>query len=184
MRINKEKLKGNLILLVIFSISILGLIYFSRSFAVYVASGESNISVDLAFSLLNVDELEKEIKLNTIKPDSTSNSYSFSVANYEDDKLIDINMEYDVVITTTTNLPMHFGLYDWDGNLIESTADFETDEYGTIFYKIKTNNYKMGFKDKQKDLFKIVYKLDDEYDSAIYQDIIELLSVKVEARQV
>lgn len=184
MKLDYKKLKYNTILLLVFMLAISGLIYFSKTFGMYVANGESQANVDLAFSLLQPDELEKEIQLEDIKPDSSEHTYSFSVANYEKDKLIDVNMEYIVKIITTTNLPITYSLYDWNNNQIEATSEYVTDEYATVFYVITTNNYKMNYTDKKIDKFKIKYSLDSQYDSSVYQDIIELLSIKIEVKQV
>ena len=93
-------------------------------------------------------------------------------------------MEYIVKIITTTNLPITYSLYDWNNNQIEATSEYVTDEYATVFYVITTNNYKMNYTDKKIDKFKIKYSLDSQYDSSVYQDIIELLSIKIEVKQV
>lgn len=182
LKLDREKLKYNFIILCLIGISIIGILNFSKSFAIYVAEGDSNISVDLAFSLLNVEELESEIKFDDLEPNS-DREYNFSVSNFKDDKLIDVNLGYDVVITCTTNLPIEYELLDNNGNKINTTSEYVTDSDGTIFYVIKASNYKMNFKDKKTDYFKLKYKFGQQYDSNIYQDVIELISVKIDAKQ-
>lgn len=184
MQLDLKKLKYNIILLLVFGIAISGLIFFSKSLGMYVATGESEMNVDLAFSLLQTDELERDIELDEIQPDSKEHTYTFSVANYKEDQLIDVNMEYTLKVIATTNLPITYELYDLDGNKIKSTAEYIKDEHDTVFYTITSDSYKMNYSNKKIDMFQLKYSLDSKYDSSDYQDIIELLTVKIEAKQV
>ena len=165
-------------------ISLISLYLFSPTLAYYHASGESNLHLDLAYSLLNTTEDVIDIPLTNIIPDGNYHSYDFAVMNYDGDKLIDINMDYTITFMATTNLPIEYKLYDSEGVEIELTNQIEKDKYGTPFYVFKTPTFHVGYKEKVMTKYTIKYKLDNIYSSDKYQNIIELLSIKIDALQV
>lgn len=183
MKLNKLKLKNNILVFIVVSLSIIGLFCFSSSFGIYSSSKESTAKIDLAYSLVEVDDQEKNLSLSNILPDNKERYLIISVSNFTEDKIIDINMKYNIKIKTTTNLPIKYNLYDENDNLLSTNNELLRDEYGTIFYSITTDSINITYDKKITNIYKIGYTLDDEYATEEYQDIIELLSVSINAEQ-
>lgn len=184
MKLNKKKLTNNLVILLVVLVSIIGIVSFSTTFGIYSSTKDGEAKIDLAYSLIDVNEDVQDINLSDIQPDDKERSIIFTVSNYKGDKIIDINMLYNVTITTTTNLPIEYSLYDENNNKIEITSQTIKDTYNTIFNEIKTQDIRVGYDKKVTNQYKLTYRLDSKYQASSYQDIIELLSIKVSAKQV
>ena len=96
-------------------------------------------------------------------------------------------MVYDLTIRTTTNLPLTFELYKIvdTGNInAVKTNDIETDEDGTYFRKITTEEENLYYKEPKTNLYQIVFYFPENYNTTNYQNIMELLEINVNSHQV
>lgn len=184
MKINRKKLKSNILISVTLLISILGIITFSSSLGVYKSSSTGTGKVYLAYSLIDINEVDKSIKLPEIEPDNKERFLNFTVSNYKDDKIIDTNMSFNLTIKTTTNLPIEYHLYDEKNKIIEAESSYIQDEYGTYFYQIQTEDLTFGYTKKETKNYKIGYSLSSNYNDASYQDKIELIDIKINIKQI
>ena len=224
-KINKEKLQRKLPLAIGIILIIVILVIFPNTLSRYASSGNSNTSINVAYSLLDVVNIEGEtiadnVALTNIEPNGEYQNYIFEVRNYKDivdatnkttRKRINVRMQYNVEITVTTNLPItyyidvetHDGqIYTSDrvqpylitshGTCSDTAGDsikegLYCDSDNTYFYKFSyptTNNLlTMYYGSDQADRYTIHYSLASSANTVQYQDIIELLSIKIYAQQ-
>lgn len=184
-KINNYKLKKNVKYALIILIFIIGVVVFPSTLSRFQSKGQSSAEVDLAFSLLQTEELETSIALDDVLPDGSTHEYSFSVMNYDKDgNRIDVNLYYDITIKVTTNLPIKYELYDSNNNKIDVDLETIQDADGTYFSIFKTNKKLVTYEKDSIETYTIKYSLDSIYNDSDYQDIVELLSIEINAEQV
>ena len=184
-RINSKKLKRNIICVSIIVVFVVAVIIFPSTLSRFQSKGNGEAKVDLAFSLINTDELVSDIELENVLPDNKVHEYSFSVKNYDDEgNRIDVILEYDITMKVTTNLPIEYSLYDSEGNLMDTSLETIQDEDGTYFNVYKTDKKIATYKEDTIETYTIKYSLDSVYSDYNYQDIIELLSVEINVKQI
>ena len=81
------------------------------SYSKYESKGGSEAEIQYAFYLLKADYFTKNIKLMDIVPRNDSYEYVFTVSNFDGDKRLETDLEYDLWISATTNLPLDYKLY-------------------------------------------------------------------------
>jgi len=136
-------------------------------------------------TLLKVVTGEQEINLDSIVPSETMYEYDFSVSNYNEEKRLETNAKYNIIIRTTTNLNLEYYLYEND-NLTDILIDrqFIQDEDGTYFYIMKTNDEYFSYKENQSNNYTLKIKFPIEYISSEYQDIRESIEIIINSSQV
>lgn len=183
--INKSKFKMVSIIAIVAVILIVSLTIFPNTFSKYVSSGDSELKVNIAFSLLNVEDLNTTIKLDEILPNDQYQEYTFAVKNFDDEgDRIDVKMRYRVVLRTTTNIPINYELYNGDNTPLTVTSETITDDYGTIFNTYTSDYIQVPFNVNKTNTFKLKYKLSSAYKAEVYSDLSDLIEVKIEAEQV
>lgn len=184
-KINSKKLKRNIIYIGIISIFLVAIIIFPSTLSRFQSKGNGEAKVDLAFSLLDTDELTSDIKLEDVLPDGKIHEYSFSIKNYDDEgNRIDVILEYDITMKVTTNLPIKYNLYDSEGNLMDISLETIKDDDGTYFNVYKTDKRVATYKEDTIETYTIKYSLDSIYSDYKYQDIMELLSIEINVKQI
>jgi hypothetical protein len=224
-KLNKEKLKQRIPLAIGILLVIITLIVFPNTLSRYASSGNSNTSINIAYSLLDVvnldgDTIVDNVALPVVEPDGNFQEYVFEVRNYKDvveaggtttRKRINVRMQYNVEILVTTNLPVtyYIEVQTHDGNIYTSSrvnpylstvsgacSDTAEDSIktglfcdgdNTYFYKFSyplTNSLlQQTYGSDMADRYIIHYSLAGDANTVQYQDIIELLSIKIYAQQ-
>lgn len=140
---------------------------------------------NIAFYVIDSKYQTEEIKLDKIIPSDDDYLYTFSVANYTEDKMLETDAEYHIVIRTTTNLNLEYKLYK---NGIKEDVfiekDLVSDEDGTYFNIMKTNSERFSFKEKEKNEYELYITFPKEYISYNYQDIIENVEIVIISSQI
>ena len=143
-------------------------------------------------------EFKNEYKLNFsidtdgIVPSDKPYIYSFSIANYNDLKKSNVDLEYSLKMRTTTNIPVEYKLYrneDYDSegsvNLLESFSEVQ-DEDGS-WYKIFDikDKYSFDYKTKSKDIYSLVIYFPKIYAKNLdYTNLIDHIEITVDAKQI
>ena len=185
---NKKLLIAKLIIL------ILCVIIVARIFALvlsrYESNTNSNANVDIAFYLLKEDYKQMTLNLGTILPKNEKYVYTFSIGNEEGSKVAEVDLRYNLKIRTTTNLPLTYELYrdqDYDNpnsaNIIR-TNEVTKDEDGTSFRNIGTDEVLLRYKEPETNTYYLVVNFPENYNEKTYQDIIEMIEISVDAKQV
>lgn len=187
MRKKKESSKisfKKILIILLCLISIILLIGFTISR--FQSDAEVIAKMDTAFYVVKEEYQEMNLKLDSIVPRDEPYEYNFTIANTNGTNRAEVNLEYDLVIVTTTNLPLNYELYingDNSTNIITEQVT-EKDEDGTYFKTIRTNKEEFGFTEDEVNTYKLVIYFPSIYKDIKYQDVIEGIEIQVNSRQI
>ena len=156
----------------------------------YETLSNSNANLDVAYYILNEDYHTMNVDLGLLVPRDEPYIYTFSLANNDGTNRIETNMEYDLRIRTTTNLPLQFELYknqnydDSGSENIITNVSTNTDEYSTYFTVFQTDTSYFGYTQNEQNIYQLVVYFPSIYKSIDYQDVIENIEIIIESRQV
>lgn len=182
------------------------------SYSLYESEANSNLDIDVAFFVLENENLGKLITLDDLAPGDET-SCSFSIANFMTEEYVDeedgqtkkktvvaeTDIKYKLTIRTTTNLPLEYELYINDNPLENPTAveqinggsEFNQDEYDTYFNKLIEYENTFSYEVPTTDTYILKIKFpkgvtedSTEYQDYTYQNIIDAIEISVEAEQV
>lgn len=152
------------------------------------ASGDPNIKV--AFYVIKKDFSTMTLNLDSLFPSDEPYVYTFSVSNSNGEKMCETDMEYDLKIRATTNLPITYDLYmNEDYNDLESTSIIKTNEVlqdddKTYFRVITTETQSFTCTQEKTNIYQLVLYFPEKYNTISYQDIIEGIEISVDSRQI
>ena len=177
-------------ILVLFGL-ILVINFTSITLSKYASAVDASIAPNIAFFVTDVGSSSQTLKLGQLIPSASPYFYTFSVANYQDDKRVNVNVEYTIEFTTTTNLPLAFKLYknttDYSGNGIITSDTIVANPDGMYIRKLKTNSVG-NFTYQSNEVHTYVLKVDfpENYknNAEAYEGVIELAEVTVNAKQI
>ena len=175
-------------------IIVLGIIVATRLFGLILAKYESisnsKANVDVAFYVLNDDYKTMTTNLDALEPRDDAYIYNFSIGNENGEQKAEVDLEYELSIRTTTNLPLTYQLYmnqdykDKDAQNIITENEITLDEQGTYFRYIKTEKVNLTYRKATTNLYQLVVYFPKNYNTENYQNIIELIEITVNAHQV
>lgn len=188
--INKKKAKLiiKLIILVISLVLLIRLISFTLS--KYESSADSNAKVDVAFYVLNKDYQTMTLNLDKLLPSDTPYTHTFSISNSDGTNKAETDLQYDLSIKTTTNLPITYELYmnqlytDTGASNIIQTNQVSQDSDGTYFRNMTTNTVNLNYNTTTTNTYQLVIRFPSTYNTVNYQDIIEAIEIDVDSKQV
>lgn len=132
--INKKKVV--IVILLIIAI-IIAAIQIRKTLARYETTATAERDVDVAFSILDNDFQTDTIFINEIYPKSTPFEYRFTVSNFKNDKIAETDLEYEIAITTTTNLPLRYEITRNGSTYTDLQDELFTDSDGTVYRILK-----------------------------------------------
>lgn len=156
----------------------------------YESISNSYANVDIAFYLLKEDYKTMTLNLASIVPQNNEYVFDFSIGNQDSKEVAEIDLEYELTLKATTNLPLTYKLYmneqytDEEATNIIVSNVAECDEYGTYFRKMTTEKITLPYTEGKTNLYQLVITFPTNYNNENYQDIIELLEIIVNANQV
>lgn len=171
-------------------ILILCMLIISRIFVLvlskYESISNSYANVDIAFYLFKEDYKTMTVNLASLVPQDNKYIYEFTVGNQDGIETAEVDIEYELTLRTTTNLQLTYELYMNENNeeniIIENTI--LPDEYGTFFRTMTTEKKFLPYTKGTTNLYQLVINFPVNYNQEKYQDIIELLEITVNAKQV
>lgn len=170
--------------IVAFCIAIVS-IMIKPTLARYSSSGTSNANLDIAFYLLQEETLSEEIILEDVMPGNNVYTYYFSVANNDGVRRTDVDLEYDIEVKMTTNLPLTYSLYVNDGTEdLFRNYETEVDDDGMYYKRIISQENVFTFEEDQENIYRLEIRFPAEYNSIIYQGIAEALDIIINSRQI
>ena len=156
----------------------------------YESVSDSKANVDFAFYLLKDDYKTMTTKLDSLLPQDEAYVYNFSIGNEDGTERAEVDLEYELTIRTTTNLPLTYELYmnqeytDSGAQNIIKNNEIALDEHGTYFRTLTTEKINLSYKVGTTNLYQLVVYFPKEYNTENYQDIIELIEITVNSHQV
>lgn len=176
------------------TILVLCLLIIARIFVLvlskYESISNSYANVDIAFYLLKEDYKTMTLNLASLLPQDDAYTFEFSIGNEAGGEIAETDLEYELTLRTTTNLPLTYELYmneyytdEGATNIIkDNTVDY--DENGTYFRTMTTDKITLSYKEGVTNLYQLVVYFPENYNQEMYQDIIELLAINVNGQQV
>ena len=156
------------------------------TFSKFSSTTSGNAKIETAFYILNASYFTEEIDIGDLVPREEPYIYSFTVSNNDGTDRLETKMNYDLEIITTTNLPLTYKLYlndNHDTNIITEEKIVQ-DENDTYFKNLKTTSKTFGFLRDETDKYELYVYFPSTYTDFNYQDIIELITINIESKQV
>jgi len=156
----------------------------------YESISNSYANVEIAFYLLKEDYKSMTLNLAELLPQDNAYVFDFSIGNEDGIETAEVDLEYELSLRTTTNLPLTFELYmnesytDEGATNIIKENNIALDAQGTYFRTMTTDKIYLSYKEAKTNLYQLVVYFPKNYNQEIYQDIIELLEINVDAHQV
>lgn len=177
-----------------FIILILCLLIIARIFVLvlskYESISDSYANVDIAFYLFKEDYKTMTLNLASIVPQDNVYIFDFSIGNQDGTEIAEVDLEYELTLRTTTNLPLTYELYmnqqytEQGATNIIKENNVEKDEHGTYFRIMSTDKVNLPYTQGITNLYQLVVHFPANYSQENYQDIIELIEISVNAQQV
>ena len=161
------------------------------AYARYETNAILKADVDKALYIFEDEKLQFNLNTEGIVPSSDPYKYKFTVSNFKDDKTSEIDIEYNVTVKTTTNLPINIEIFKLDasankGPNLVSGAVVKKDEDNSFYrlYKVPTT-YQMLYANKVTDYYQIEITFPEVYkNSMTYENAIENIDVILESKQI
>lgn len=161
---------------------------FTLTLSRFQSTTYSNPNIDIAFYVLKEDYQTMQLNLNSILPQTTPYTYYFSISNTDGKDIADVNIQYNVQIKTTTNLPLTYKLYMEQANGTQQEIvinnKVESDEYGTYFRILETEDYILYYTQPKTNIYKLEIYFPETYKSINYENIIDSIEIIVDAKQI
>lgn len=189
-KIRMKRMKIYIKLVILFSCLLITLRIFTLTLSKFESEAKSTTDIDIAFYLLKEDYQTMELSLENLYPSEKPYVYTFSISNADGEKRAEVDLTYDLVIKTTTNLPLTYELYmnelydDENSNMALTRNEVDTDEDGTYFRYLETANETFEYVNIEKNVYQLVVYFPQEYNTENYQDIIESIEINIDAKQV
>lgn len=135
--INKKKVIKCLIIISLIIIIIFTVIQIRNTLARYETTTTTQRDVDVAFWVVDNSFKSERLVIDDIYPQDTSYEYQFTVSNFNGNKIAETDMEYDIVLTATTNLPLKYEISRNGTTYTNWKQELITDENGTVYRKLK-----------------------------------------------
>lgn len=181
---NNKKLKFKIIVFILLLIILLFLIPYT--FSRFKTEARGDAKIDVAFYLLNDEYQHQSINLEGFEP-GMSREYNFSVANFNSNSRSEVTLDYEVVVRTTTNLPLEYKLYKIENDIalnINLEDNIETDKNGTFFKSLKTESIRFSHTANYVNYYRLQIIFPSEYKNYKYQGIPEHIEIDVNSKQV
>ena len=188
----EEKKRFLLVVLGMFLLIFVAFKLFQIAYAAYESSAKLNANIEKALYILEEGGLSFNIDLNKIEPSSSSYIYKFSISNFYGSKHSDVDIEYQLSIRSTTNLPLVYELYrnqNYDDssaiNLFDSFM-VQQDEDGAWYNFFEgREKYFFSYNEDSTDIYTLVIYFDEQYKNVLdYADNLENIEVKIDSHQV
>jgi hypothetical protein len=205
--LNKTQINMLTVFLVLDLFLIFGLLRSSNAVYTSIATSDSAMEVALyAFRYGGLDEvngtganpttLEQslDVNLGNIQPGDVK-YYNFKVYNTDENGTVaDTNISYELKIIVTTNIQLNYELY-YNQNSQSAQASslisnsnisdqVETDEWGTYFRTFAIDEKCFRYGSAKYDEYTLKVTFPSNYNSSVYQDLIESIKIQLKSKQV
>lgn len=189
--IDKKRLRKCLLILLLVVIIITAIILIKNTLARYETTATSDKDVDVAFWTIDTSYKSERLLIKDIYPSDTSFDYSFTVSNFEVPeaegnitKRAETDLEYELVLTTTTNLPLEFEIKK-NGLSCTKQEKLYTDTDGTYYKEIKLPKGRLnqGADNTDRYVLRVTFPKSN-YTNLDYADLIEYIKIDFNAKQI
>ena len=191
--INKKAFFKSLIIISLLIVIIFVFIQIRNTLARYETTATTERNVDVAFWMIDTSFASNRILISEIYPSDTPYEYTFTVSNFNGTKRAETDLEYEIVLTTTTNLPFEYEIQK-EGvtcTIVETEEQqLIKDTDGTYYRKMTlqppvTDEFILQTGSNQTDNFKIKLTFPKENNENLeYADLIEYIKLDLSAKQI
>lgn len=188
--VNRKKFKTIVFTSLLVVLLLVSVFLIPTTFSRYVTNTSSDAEAMVAFYLLKTDYQTNVILLDEIAPRNNPYTYTFTVSNYNGTKRTETNMQYDLVIRTTTNLPLEYELYlnsvytDANAENAITSSQVIQDSDGTYFNRFATDTEYFSYSYNETNTYQLVVYFPETYVDQIYQDIVDSIEITVNSKQI
>lgn len=188
----EEKKRLLIVVLILFLLIVISTKLFQIAYASYESQAKLKANINKAIYILEEEGINFNIDLNKIEPSDNPYIYKFSISNYKGNKHSQVDIEYQINLKTTTNLPLTYQLYRNENYDNANATDLFTeakviqDPDGAWYNSLEgKEKYVLSYKEEQTDIYTLViyfpkiYKTNKEY-----ADNIENIEVDIKSNQV
>ena len=187
--IDKKVIFKSFIIISLLIIIIFAFIQIRNTLARYETITTTERDVDVAFWMIDTSFASERLLIDEIFPANTSYDYTFAVSNFNGIKRAETDLEYDITLTATTNLPFEYQILK--GSIpCTQTEELITDTDGTYYKKIiidpgATDNFILETGEDQTDTFviKITFPKSNSSNEN-YADLMEDIILDISATQI
>ena len=189
--IDKKKLRKILLILLLIAIIIIAIILIRNTLARYETTATSDKDIDVAFWVIGESYNTQRMLIKNIYPSDTSFDYTFTISNFEvneDDNSIkkraETDLEYELSLTTTTNLPLEYAIQK-NGANCSTNETLITDSDGTYYKNMKLAKVRLNQDADRTDTYvlKVTFPKSN-YKNLDYADLLEYIKIDMNAKQI
>ncbi len=177
----KKFIKLNKITILII-ISIILILIVPITYSSFISNKSTNAKIDAAYYLIDVNDYSNTIKLTDLVPSDDKFIYTFSIQNYKSDVICEVDMIYDLIIKTTTNLPLTYKIYLNDSEM-NFNQEIINDEYGMYFNKITMDTMTFSHEEKEENIYKLEVSFPIDYDQSVIDYTVEAIILEIDSKQ-
>ncbi len=183
--IDKKRLKLSLKLIITFILLVIVINFTPVVFSKYETKTDISVNSKIAFYLLKEDYYTNILTIHDMIPREEAYVWTFTVSNYDNEKVAEVDLKYNLMIKATTNLPLEYELFlnDNDNNIVEQEEKVQ-DEYGTYFYNMKTKEEQFIKEQKKINTYTLKVYFKTTYINYMYQDIMENIEIIINSEQI
>ncbi len=174
----------------LFLMLVLAVYLLKIAYARYEVQASIYSDIDQALYVFEAGDMSFNLDPEGIVPKNGKYVYKFSVANFNESKISDVDLIYNLKVITTTNLPITCEIYrnspdiSTGTNLIQGSR-VVTDEDGA-WYKIYNvdGTYELDYSDKTTDVYSLVIDFPLNYaNDTTYANSIESIEINLHSEQ-
>ena len=187
--INKKKFKQSLFSSIVIFLLIIIISSIGFTYARYETDTTLKLNPNIAFFIVDATNNTKSLELTKMVPSNDYYDYYFEVSNFNDTGKANVDLNYNIKLKMTTNLPLTYEIYKVEDNTMANinTVNISTNQDGMYFKEyVDTNDYFMACKTKKTDRFllRVYFPLEYKNNPDYYESVIDLVEININATQV
>lgn len=188
----EEKKRFLIVILAMFLLIVIAIRLLQIAYAAYESQAKLNANINQALYILEAGGMDFNIDLDKIEPSPDPYIYKFSISNFEGNRHSDVDIEYQINLTTTTNLPLRYELYrnenydEANATDLFENATIKQDIDGAWYnYLEGTEKYLFPYTEDMTDIYTLVIYFPEENKTTTdYADNLENIEVEIKSNQV
>lgn len=165
---------------------ILVLLLLTRTvFTSFYTDSNGTVVNHIAFYVLDSHKQTETLKMFDIKPDSNDYTYEIDVSNFKNGKVSEVDLNVNLSIRTTTNLPVSYALYLEDDNTnILGDREVIQDSNNVYYFKYNPPGFTFTHGVQKTNHYRLTLNFPSSYNNEAYQDLIDSIEITLNANQV
>lgn len=188
----EQKKRLLIVVVVMFLLIVLAVKLFQIAYASYESTAKLNANINKALYIIQEGDMEFNIDLNKIEPSNEPYIYKFSVSNFDGNKHSQVDLEYQLDLRTTTNLPLTYKLYrneNYDDpnatNLFENVQIVQDTDGAWYNLAEGKDKYEFLYTETKTDIYTLVINFPKEYKNKLdYADNIDNIEIEIKSNQI